>query len=156
MHTCEKPNMGVCFCMAARMAERGPSAPAKALFVCKCASNALQAVRNLTMSDRSADAVWGLPANELARMQQISSCRQASRSAMPPRSVALICQIMIVIGSQTWTQVSQGLFLVGSADEARLSSELPCMCDFCMPTAETMCKRTYQQVGRGRLLDEDR
>ena len=47
--------------------------------------------------------MWGLPANELACLQQVNSCRPPSKSAMLLRSVPLICQIMITIGLQTWT-----------------------------------------------------
>lgn len=63
----------------------------------------------------------------LARMLQVSGCSEPSKCAMLPGSVTFISQIVITTGSHAWTQVSQALFLVGSADEAMLSSELPCL-----------------------------
>lgn len=144
--TCEKPNMGVCVCMAARMAERGPSAPAKTLCVRECASCALQAVNDTrTKGGICTDAVRALPFNELACLQQVSSsCRQPPTSAMPTTPMASACQIMP--GLQTLGQVSRGPVLTRLLTRpAELSTALRAMtsaCQWRMPCASAPIRRS--------------
>ena len=85
-----------------------------------------------------------------AGQQQLQT---ASNFRLPPISVASICKI--TRGLQTVAQVSHGPTLVrlltrpGKLRAALLVNVL------CMSMADTICRRTDQEVSRGRLLDED-